>query len=474
MSEEERNLFDAVDLILTPAGERNYRFASHEEKEKMSRRLWKQRDPLFLSDVNERKLEHYGRVAYANLRFSRPQWKAEGWKSDQGQAYIRYGAPESHYKTRPSVSVTPAVDKTPEKMKIHPSALRSSSAKSGGIEGDAGAASGGGKMSADFLGLNFSRETWNYPGFSLTFVDRSFTGNYRHSNTDYYRLLVKKMPDRYDFLNQTNYIPISSTQASFKNNRADSELDVYESIPEESVWFLENRSKYDLNRGVFLFDLNCNETKRIVNERIPLFLYDNSLLLFGWNRLITDPGLYQIVVELYEPETKVLGRWIGETQLDAYNEQDLAMSDVILAREIGEYQETDELRRGGQRIMPNTLELYNVGSLVPIYFEVYNLNVSPEGWSHYRVTFTVESGEKKKGIGQWLKRLVSGPSSGRVVTSFDYRGTGRTESVFQALELEKAEARDYRLTIEVTDLIAGRTVMKERVFGLREIVRPNE
>ena len=51
-------------------------------------RFWRRQDPLFLTEFNERRMEHYGRVAYANLRFSRPSKGIEGWRTDMGRAYI--------------------------------------------------------------------------------------------------------------------------------------------------------------------------------------------------------------------------------------------------------------------------------------------------------------------------------------------------------------------------------------------------
>ncbi|MSS72197.1 MAG: GWxTD domain-containing protein [Candidatus Latescibacteria bacterium] len=53
--------------------------------------FWGQRDPLLLTPFNERRMEHYNRVAYANLRFGLPEEGIPGWKTEQGQVYIRYG-----------------------------------------------------------------------------------------------------------------------------------------------------------------------------------------------------------------------------------------------------------------------------------------------------------------------------------------------------------------------------------------------
>ena len=39
-------------------------------------------------------MEHCGRVAYANLRYSDPYEKLKGWDTDKGELYIRYGPPK--------------------------------------------------------------------------------------------------------------------------------------------------------------------------------------------------------------------------------------------------------------------------------------------------------------------------------------------------------------------------------------------
>ena len=61
----------------------------------MENRIWcvfgPRRDPLYLTPYNERRMEHFGRVAYVNLRFSRPDRGVEGWETDMGKTFIRFG-----------------------------------------------------------------------------------------------------------------------------------------------------------------------------------------------------------------------------------------------------------------------------------------------------------------------------------------------------------------------------------------------
>jgi len=64
--------------------------------------FWKRQDPLYLSDFNERKMAHFGRMAYANLRFRRFSDNVEGWQTDMGKTYIKFGRYRrrvSNYKT---------------------------------------------------------------------------------------------------------------------------------------------------------------------------------------------------------------------------------------------------------------------------------------------------------------------------------------------------------------------------------------
>ncbi len=62
------------------------------EKRKRFMEFWSKRDPDPSTPRNELMEEYYARVAYANKNFSHYM---EGWKTDMGMIYIRFGAPEN-------------------------------------------------------------------------------------------------------------------------------------------------------------------------------------------------------------------------------------------------------------------------------------------------------------------------------------------------------------------------------------------
>ncbi len=70
-------------------------FQSVSEKRLQSEidRYWKNHDPNPLTIINENQEVFYNRITYANIHFSIRGYK-EGWDSDRGRVYLKYGAPD--------------------------------------------------------------------------------------------------------------------------------------------------------------------------------------------------------------------------------------------------------------------------------------------------------------------------------------------------------------------------------------------
>ena len=91
MRVEERELLESIDLLVTEEDPAS-RNTTQTIDELLEREMfWKRQDPLYLSDFNERKMAHFGRMAYANLRFRRFLDNVEGWQTDMGKTYIKFG-----------------------------------------------------------------------------------------------------------------------------------------------------------------------------------------------------------------------------------------------------------------------------------------------------------------------------------------------------------------------------------------------
>ena len=138
-------------LYIITGGERKafFRLTTGEERENFIEQFWMRRDPTPDSMENEYKEEHYRRIAYANDRFASG---FPGWKTDRGRIYITFGPPDE--------------------IEDHPA---------GGLY-ERPIDEGGGTTST------YPFQIWRYrylegvgTDILIEFVDRTMTGEYRHT-----------------------------------------------------------------------------------------------------------------------------------------------------------------------------------------------------------------------------------------------------------------------------------------------------
>src|SRR5690606_20117682 len=76
---QDRRRFDDVTLLLPRAQQGRFAELDSAGQAETARLFFTGKDPLFLTDVNERRLEHYARLAWAELKFSAPTSGLRGW-----------------------------------------------------------------------------------------------------------------------------------------------------------------------------------------------------------------------------------------------------------------------------------------------------------------------------------------------------------------------------------------------------------
>jgi GWxTD domain-containing protein len=98
LPDEDRAVFADVSLLLTPDVRERYRGLDEEDRAEAARIVFAAKTPLFLTGVEERRLEHYARLAWTELKFASPTAGERGWDSDRGRIWVRYGAPWRWYQ----------------------------------------------------------------------------------------------------------------------------------------------------------------------------------------------------------------------------------------------------------------------------------------------------------------------------------------------------------------------------------------
>ena len=93
MNADEHDRVRALDWLLQPAERRRYRSLSETERTRYEAAVWTLADPLYLSPVNERWVEHVARYAYARLLERAPLVRGmHRWGRDMEELLVRYGA----------------------------------------------------------------------------------------------------------------------------------------------------------------------------------------------------------------------------------------------------------------------------------------------------------------------------------------------------------------------------------------------
>jgi GWxTD domain-containing protein len=75
-----------------------------DEKVRLFNEFWKKYDPSPGSEENELQVEYYSRIEYANQNFSS---YAEGWRTDMGRIFVKYGMPDVIERQPPMMNQRP-------------------------------------------------------------------------------------------------------------------------------------------------------------------------------------------------------------------------------------------------------------------------------------------------------------------------------------------------------------------------------
>ena len=441
MEDEEWAVMESVEPILSNSQKVAFGELGARERAKFVEEFWSRNEPFHLSEINERKLEHYSRVAYANLRFSDQRSNIPGWKTDMGKVYIRYGKPEHRYRTRPYL---------------------------------------GGNAPGERNPLVSSKEIWIYSGFKFKFEDEFLSGVYhfaRHLSPEFdYKIIfenmVKQKPQVYHFTPDSLSFPVPLDLVRFVARRKIPDIEFCFAIPLNSIRFdgvLPIGKK--VKSGLFVFDENW---KKVFKKKTALFLYDENfveiarqLYLASHKNALLEPGKYHFSLEFEDDFSGKRGIVQRDLLLDSVATGKVKMSQILLAKKIEPINYAASLDRSDFDIVPNPIHRFVSGEPVAVYFEIYGLQQGSDGKSHYRIEYQV--GENLKSISFWnkaMRRLGLVKNVGTVTTFYEYSSGQRNVAHYQYLTVQQSHVVRQRLKITVRDLLNGESASEAVEFEI--------
>lgn len=442
MSDSERTDFtyNSVKILLDPYLKNRMNDIPKNQLKNVIYKFWKSRDPLYLTPYNERLLEHYTRVTYANLRFSVPGMGIIGWKTDRGITVIKYGIPPIKFRYR---------------------AYLSGSFK-------------------QLLGNKLRTEVWVYGDKTFGFTDQFRNGNYQFSKPgkrsqywddtqDFIENLKATQPDSYTpvFKGPQFYVPYKAVQ--FKDLTKNNLTDIYVSyglqMVEESPG--EPKYKYIHKTGVTFFDKYLNKivgnekTFRNLNIQNEIEVPDSGNLIINSLEIKSPPDSGNFSFEIIRDSDKGVATYHGRYKIRNFDTGYLSLSDVLLASKVEVVSGIKgRINREKYSILPNPTRIFSEDQNLYIYYEVYNLGRNPKGLTNFKQSVILQKQDDKGAISKIffpvLKLIGIDNEEKQVSLTSNYQTKDKDSEIYLQLDMNSYEPGNYILTIKIKDNISGK------------------
>jgi len=446
MSEKEREVFSDISLLRTGAfSDSAGSGRSNEDVEK----YWYRRDPVYLTPYNERELEHYSRVAEANLRFSIPRLGTEGWNTLQGKIWIKYGPPKAYRKWKD----TEIYESIPRGL-FPPKTL-------------------------DF---------WSYDKFSFVLETGIsdeihkyyFNVNDRFNFKDIAKDVEREYPEIYEYKPKGTFIEFPLSAAQFRGEKGKTRLEVYYGVPFNKIHFDKDEDNYyaSFKTGVFIHNADWERLVGDIQEggiEMKVSEFDTNKIATGkYDYQMPPTGslpLYHFDFEIQDLNSDNIGFFKDSLLIERFGYDSLQISTVVPAAEISMIDSTGAMTFDNIAMEPNPRKSYSAGKPLWFYCEIYNLKRNTAtGTTDYTVGYALNYKEKENlSVVDKLKqivRLIVNKRQIQVGAQFTNRGRNSDEPLFLRLEHNLTDEGIYILQITVTDNIAHKSSKRTAEFRI--------
>lgn len=429
MSDSARFAFTDLSRLLSPDRHANvsrfpdsasFALMNATDRRKWEALYWHLADPRVRTNLNEAFLEFLARVAFADLRFSYEELAVRGSLSDRGLVYIRFGPPENRYGP-----------------------------------GDA------------IWTYRSGRIFYFRPG--LTYANATFSPAERTRVRD--SILIVDPNDWDNMPLVRNTWPMRLRVARFRTSADSMDAVVTAAIPVRS--FLGDAEL----AGKFPIDvqLDVNDSAgRIVGREVRKSIVSSDSIPTGingtWVRRV-GRGLNVVRVDAEQADVNRAASAMGDAVVDTT--RGFGMSDLLFGTNPQRTNDKDPQRWRDVSIAPNT-GLFQWDQPLGLVWETYDLQTS-DGNARYRTTISLErtfAGNIKGFIARFranVKNIIErdGSGTGKVAISYDQlRPTGAIVTDFLSISLSGAVPGPYRIAVDITDLVSGKSVSRRADFVL--------
>ncbi len=391
---------------------------------------WLMSDPLTLTAENEYQLEFLSRVTYADFRWTNEDFDLLGADTDRGDVFVRYGPPDQ--------------------------------------ELNVGGTSTGGDGGTTLV--------WAYNNGNVFFFDLPpgfGTARYALNDRDNVDQIRNAMPVTWDNVPTSRLmdtIPVRITR--FRGQGDSTNILVAARIPLDSLVrgldFV--RAPVDVDFRIYDQYVRVRGVESVQTSVRP----DSTLApqARAWTRAL-GPGINVVRVEALQADSKRAAR--AMTRIATEPTTGFGMSDILLGDAPKPIDSATGVKRWTDLAITANTGSFTSRAPIGMVWELYDL-APRDGQNRYRMAVTVERVSKGgivglaaqlfDGIGRSIGREQRGRD--KLTISFDRTvAAANTLVEYLSLDLADSPAGEYRLRVEITDLVTQKLTSRQTEFSIR-------
>lgn len=420
-----------------------------------------------MTAVNERLLEHYARVAYANLRFGIPHKNIPGYLTDPGKTLIRFGFPKSAMATPFDIQSNMPPINAGTMTTLQSMAMDARQGDFGGAQASV--------LQGLTIQIKGGQEVWHYDGFSIPF-DRKMSGSNEFAwgvegadGRDIFNRVIRKTPELFEPVLPGQKMPVQVTTACFKSEADGSEALIFIGVPKARSNSIQARYSF------FVSDTFLDSTRDKIGTRMfnRVVQEDSTEFFLDRQCIVLPAGVFEYSMEILDQTDQRVGVFRDRLTVPDFYTPGLQMSDLLLATSVEDKSDdSDPFAYKGYSIVPAFSRSFVSGAEIYLFYEIYNL-AQQDGRTSYHVEISLSRPKEKRGsvgaaISPLLKSLQLKNDTPEIVTvSYSYAGNSRDERHSRLIDLANHEAGEWVLTIRVSDRISGGIAERRTNFNIR-------
>ncbi|MBD3218869.1 MAG: GWxTD domain-containing protein [candidate division Zixibacteria bacterium] len=433
--EDKAGYFD-ITLLLSRQQTREYDELSEAEQKKFEDRFWNGLDPDLTTEVNEKIVEHFARVYYADLMFSRPHADVHGWEMDQGQLYIRYGPPASAKWFLP--------EDNDAMLNCRWSWIYYFDGR---------------PVELDFLNMfgedNYQLAPLNYGG-DVKMADD----------------LVNEIPNVVTFAETQSLINSIFSYFIYKGPEGQAMLDLFVATPYDQFAYepVEGHAVCSVEYRTALMDMDDSILARKKTEQqiviSPTLSKNPNFYNFATISMESPSDSLRVACAIEQKSAQRVNIYERPLRVYDFLDSGFHISSLILASKVEEKEKDSPFNRRDIKLIPNFTNTYRTDDTLIVYYEIYDLPTNIRNRTQYRMSYTIQEQDIPRNIfGMIASALSSGQKIG--ITHTADRGDIRTER-YEPLKIDISSLDPglYEFTITIEEFVWGKTLTRKARFSV--------